>query len=241
MQGFSTCLGWCCRSHCQSIIMPELTQTYTHMHARTCTHKHMYTNAARYCIVHSGLQDLALKISTTWYYGVMEINIQKASESVLSQNKLWMTTDVVPTFIHFTFRPHQSVFIEMFAALHTHMHTCTEDALGWWSHLFSVSQRLRWSMGLWDEKERGEDSCCGTESDSNQFEERYTLLCWKCRLLHPCLKWQLIFLRSSAKKHRLLSSPCENLKSLTKTFILRQKVWTMTKKWIHCESVNALI
>lgn len=117
-----------------------------------------------------------------------------------------MYHNVVSTLSHCAFGPHQRVFIKMLAALHTHKNTSTfthiqrEDALGWWSHLYSVSQKLPWSMRLWDEKKRGEDSCCSTESDSNQFEGRYALLCWKCRLLHPYLKWQLIFLKSLGKK-----------------------------------------
>lgn len=58
MQGFSASLGWCCRSHCESIIIPGMTQT----HAHTCMHAHahinVYTSTTRYCIVYLGPQDL---------------------------------------------------------------------------------------------------------------------------------------------------------------------------------------
>lgn len=39
--------------------MPALTQTHTYVHASTRTHKHVYTDAERYRIVHFGLRDLA--------------------------------------------------------------------------------------------------------------------------------------------------------------------------------------
>lgn len=53
MQAFSPCLGWCC----QSIIMLWLTQTLTVIHAGTCTHKHVYTNAPSFSLQHFLLQE----------------------------------------------------------------------------------------------------------------------------------------------------------------------------------------
>lgn len=129
------------------------------MHARTCTQ--ICTQALQdrlsYCILQPERFSpvWAQTRFTTWW---CEMRVFWAC-----MNYGWLRASV-STFIHCTFGPHQRVFIEMLAVLHTHKNTSTfthrgrEDALRWWSHLYSVSQKLQWSMRLWDEKERGEDS-----------------------------------------------------------------------------------
>lgn len=155
------------------------TNTHTYMHAGTRTGKHVYT-------ITQGIIFHALAISQHW-------------------KKAWIKDGCCA--LHGAFKLHQAASNKSFS-LHTLLraHVRTEDALGWWSHLSSVSERVQWSIGLWDEKERGEDSCRSAESDSNQFEGRYTALLWKSRLLHPCIKWQLILPRKTCLRSQSASA-----------------------------------
>lgn len=111
--------------------MPELIQTHTYIHARTCTHKYVYTNTARYCIVHCGLQRFGpvwalKKIFTTWYYDEWKIKstfkklwkvfwaeINYGWVGMLCQHSLIVLSD------------HTSVFIEMLAHTKALLHTLT--------------------------------------------------------------------------------------------------------------------
>lgn len=92
----------------------------------------------------------------------------------------------------------------------TQSYTHIKDALGWWSHRFSGPERPRWSMRLWDEKERGEDSGFGTQSDPNRVRgER------RAAHVHVlALNDSYSFSDVQGKKRCLLSAgSCENVAS----------------------------
>lgn len=127
----------------------------------------------------------------------MEINIQKALQSVLSWYKLWMTTDAVSTFIYCSFRSH---YWNVICATHTHAHMHALRCIRMMitpvlciSVAPMISETKRWK----GERER---ILVAVQKVIPINLKRETLLCWKCRLLRPCLKWQLILLRSSEKR-----------------------------------------
>lgn len=162
-----------------------------------------HINTCTYCAVHFLQHDSAYFWAPNCYNIVfnrmMEINIQKALQSVLSWYKLWMTTDAVSTFIYCSFRLHHWNVI---CATHTHAHTHALRCIRMMitpvlciSVAPMISETKRWK----GERER---ISVAVQKVIPINLKRETLLCWKCRLLRPCLKWQLILLRSSEKRKK---------------------------------------
>lgn len=144
----------------------------------------------------------------------MRINIQKALQNVLSWYKLWMTADAVSTSIYCTFRPH---YRNVICATHTH----TGARAHRWIRMTitpvlcisvapMISETKRW-------KGEREKILVAVQKVIPINLKRETQPCWKCRLLHPCLKWQLILLRSSGRKKKNPDFSCEGAKPQTKT------------------------
>lgn len=95
--------------------------------------------------------------------------------------------------------------IEMLSVQHTHTHVHTRTHAQRCIRMMitpvlcisvapMISETKRWKGG---ERER---ILVAVQKVIPINLKRETLLCWKCRLLRPCLKWQLILLRSSEKR-----------------------------------------